>query len=89
MKLTKETAKKVIRQVLPHCGKVETLVPGERYMCDCGMLTIYCDSDVFDGNGKIHVRIKVYATEGSITLFFDPETLERDCAEENKWRGYI
>lgn len=53
------------------------------------MLTVYCDSDVFDGNGKIHVRIKVYATEGSITLFFDPETLERDCAEENKWRGYI
>nr|DAT38968.1 MAG TPA: hypothetical protein [Caudoviricetes sp.] len=89
MKLTKEIAKKVIRQVLSHDKNVDTLAPGERYVCDCGMLTVYCDSDRFGGDGKIHVRVKVDATEGSVTLFFDPETLERDYAEENKWRGYI
>lgn len=85
IKLTKETAKKVIRKVLPY-GKVETRTPGISYVCDCGMITVYCDSDWFTRNGKIHVRIQADMVIGTLTMFFDPGTLERDYNAEDKWR---
>lgn len=85
MKLTKETAKKVIRKVLPR-GEVLTRTPGESYVCYSGMLTVYCNSDWFTRNGKICVHVRVDMADAMITLFFDPETLERDYDAEDKWR---
>ena len=85
MKLTNETAKKVIRKVLPY-GKVVTRRSGISYMCSCGMITVYCDSDWFTRNGKIYVRVRVPMVMESLTLFFDPETRKRDYDAEDKWR---
>ena len=86
MKLTNETAKKVIRKVLPY-GKVVTRKLGISYVCSCGIIKVYCDSDWFTRNGKIHVRVQADMAMGTLTLFFDPETLERDYDAEDKWRG--
>lgn len=85
MKLTNTIAKKVIRKALPY-GKVVTRKPGISYVCSCGMITVYCDSDWFARNGKIHVRVQAAMADGVITLFFDPETLERDYDAEDAWR---
>ncbi len=88
LKLTRKTAAEII-------GKVSTglkVIGGEhgpdvyRYEAVCGLLLIRCENDWYDHNGRFKLTLSISEAGDPLTLYFYPETLERDYDTEQAER---
>jgi len=90
IKLTKQTAVKLIRRVCP--VPVSAIVgPGgdgtvARFTVSVGSgdLRIVCENDWFDRNGCIRLTVSDAFGGGCMVMYFDPKTLERNFLEEDR-----
>ncbi len=90
IKLTKQTAVKLIRRVCP--VPASTIIGPEgdgsavRFTAPIGSigLEIVCENDWFDRNGYIKLTISDTCDGGCMVMYFDPETLVRDFREEDR-----
>lgn len=88
LKLTRKTAEKLI-------GKVSTglkITGGDvgtdmyRYEAICGLLMIRCENDWYDHNGRYRLSLFIASDGTPVTLFFYPDTLQRDYDTEQAER---
>lgn len=91
VRLTKVTAKKVIGRIARRTeveDRSNRAVGADIYEASVdGLdLIIRCENDWFAQNGRINLIISDRWGGGHITLCFDPETMERDPAEEEALR---
>lgn len=86
IKLTRKTAVGLIRSVVPVSPKV--IEGGEQapgvviYTVQTGELDITCSNDWYTCNGRIQLTVMDRMGMGHITMYFHPETLNRDFGAE-------
>ena len=86
VKLTRKTAVGLIRSVVPVA--VNSIEGGDQgdgaviYDVHTGLLDITCSNDWYTGNGRIQLTVSDRMGAGHITLYFHPDSLERDYVAE-------
>lgn len=86
VKLSRKTAVGLIRSVVPISPKVieggEQATGAVIYTVQTGALDITCSNDWYTCNGRIQLTVTDRMGMGHITMYFHPETLNRDFGAE-------
>lgn len=90
-RLNKKTAQALVKRVLGVSGagltREETGDGADIYRMTMGELNITVENDWFGQTDRFIVNISVPASACSpIRLYFRSDTLEEDCAAEEKWK---
>ena len=88
LKLTRKTAEKLIGKVIGDFkitgGEVGTDM--YRYEASFGLLLARCENDWYDHNNRYRLSLFIASDGTPVTLFFYPETLQRDYDTEQAER---